>query len=73
MIGCSLHGWMRAWIYVVPHPWFAVSDEQGKFKIADIPAGKYTVWLRHADTGRQERREVEIRPGKLAELAIDWK
>ena len=35
------HGWMRAWIYVVPHPWFAVSDEKGAFRIAAIPPGDH--------------------------------
>jgi hypothetical protein len=25
-IGCSLHAWMRAWIYVFGHPWFALSS-----------------------------------------------
>jgi plastocyanin len=72
-IGCSLHAWMRAWVYVVPHPWFAVSDEQGKFQIKDIPPGKYTLWLRHPDTGRQERREVEVQAGKTLELTIEWR
>ena len=72
MIGCSLHGWMRAWVYVIPHPWFAVSDERGKFQIPDVPPGKYTLLLRHADTGRQERREVEILAGKNVEVHIEW-
>jgi plastocyanin len=72
-IGCSLHAWMRAWVYVLPHPWFAVSDEQGKFQINDVPPGKYTLWLRHPDTGRQERREVEVQAGKTLELTIEWR
>lgn len=72
-IGCSLHSWMRAWVYVMPHPWFAVSDKQGKFQIKEVPPGKYTLWLRHPDTGNQERREIEIQPGKTLELAIDLK
>jgi hypothetical protein len=72
-IGCSLHAWMRAWVYIVPHPWFAVSDEQGKFEIKEIPPGKYTLWLRHPDTGHQERREVVIQAGKTIDLTIEWK
>jgi plastocyanin len=73
LIGCSLHPWMRAWVYVVPHPWFAVSDEQGKFQIKDLPPGRYTLWLRHPDTGHQERREIEVRAGKTLELNIEWR
>lgn len=73
LIGCSLHAWMRAWVYVVPHPWFAVSDEQGRFKINDIPPGKYTLWLRHPDTGHQTRQDVEVQTGKTLVLGMDWK
>jgi plastocyanin len=71
-IGCSLHPWMRAWVYVFPHPWFAVTDEKGRFQIDQVLPGRYTLWLRHADTGQQERRTVEVRAGKATELAIEW-
>jgi plastocyanin len=72
-IGCALHGWMRAWVYVVKHPWFAVSDGQGKFRIPDVPPGKFTLWLRHPDTGHQERRAVEVQARKTLELTIEWR
>jgi plastocyanin len=71
-IGCSLHGWMRAWVYVVPHPWFAVSDAQGRFRISVIPAGKYSLWLRHPDTGLQKRLDVEIVSGQAAVVNLAW-
>jgi len=57
-----------AWVYVVPHPWFAVSDVQGKFKIEAVPSGEYTLWLRHPDTGVQERQDLEVEAGKTAGL-----
>jgi plastocyanin len=72
-IGCSLHAWMRAWVYVVPHSWFAVSDAQGKFKIERIPPGKHTVWLRHADSGTQERQQIQVEAGKTAKLKVEWR
>jgi plastocyanin len=71
-IGCSLHGWMRAWVYVVPHPWFAVSDAEGKFQIEQVPPGKYSLWLRHADSGHEDRRAVEFTAGKTTQLKLDW-
>jgi plastocyanin len=72
LIGCSLHSWMRAWVYVVAHPWFVLSDEMGRFEISNVPPGKYTVWLHHADTGLQERRKIELTVGKSLEISIDW-
>jgi plastocyanin len=71
-IGCSLHGWMRAWVYIVPHPWFAVSDAQGKFRIEAVPPGKYTLWLRHADTGLQKRQDLEVQGGMIIRANVEW-
>jgi plastocyanin len=72
-VGCVLHPSMTAWIYVAPHPWVAVSDEKGAFTIKDVPAGKYKLWLKHPDTGVQERREVEVRAGKTVKVDVEWK
>jgi plastocyanin len=72
-VGCALHPWMRAWVYVVPHPWFSVSDAQGKFRIERIPSGKYSVWIRHADSGLQERQHIQVEAGKTAELKVEWR
>jgi plastocyanin len=42
-VKCDVHGWMSAYIVVVNQPYYAVTDAEGKYTIADIPAGKYTV------------------------------
>lgn len=42
-IQCDAHTHMRGWLVVRGDPYFAVTDESGAFKIADIPPGKYTV------------------------------
>jgi plastocyanin len=72
-IGCPIHPWMRAWVYVVPHPWFAVTDARGGFTLKDVPPGKHTLWLRHSDTGRHERRTVEVRAGQTVRVDVEWK
>jgi hypothetical protein len=41
------HAWMNAWIYVLPEPMFAVTDEAGHFSIADVPAGDYSIEYWH--------------------------
>lgn len=71
-VGCALHPWMRAWIYVFAHPWFAVTDANGSAKIENVPPGRYTVWLRHPDTGLEERRNVVIEAGQSVEIAVEW-
>jgi len=72
-IGCVLHGHMTAWLYIAPHPWVAVTDEKGAFALTDVPPGKYTLWLKHPDTGLQERKPIEVRAGQTAEVAVEWK
>ncbi len=44
---CDVHPWMFAYIGVVDHPYFAVTDKDGNFKISGVPDGKYTVVAYH--------------------------
>src|SRR5438309_6172502 len=40
---CNVHGWMHAFVGVLPHPFFAVSGADGSFTIQGLPPGTYTV------------------------------
>ncbi|HEX8098537.1 MAG TPA: hypothetical protein VF507_10890 [Pyrinomonadaceae bacterium] len=42
-VKCNQHPWMKAYIGVLKHPFFAVSKEDGTFEIKGVPPGKYTV------------------------------
>ena len=63
---------MRAWVYIVNHPWFAITDDAGTFRIAAVPPGKYTLLLTHPDTGLQERRMVTVESGRTATVTVEW-
>jgi len=39
---CDVHPWMGAFVHVVEHPYFSVSDVQGRFEITGLPPGTYT-------------------------------
>ena len=41
------HVWMNAEIMVAPHPYYAVTDESGKFELADVPPGQYEIVAWH--------------------------
>jgi len=45
-VKCDLHPWMKAHHLPLDHPFVAVTDEEGKFEIKDLPPGKhmFTVW-----------------------------
>ncbi len=51
---CDFHPWMRAYIFVMEHPYFAVTNEQGQFEIEGLPAGEYTLAAWHEQFGEQE-------------------
>ena len=44
---CDVHPWMRAWVAVVPHPFFGVTGADGLYEIRGLPAGTYTVEAWH--------------------------
>ena len=53
-VGCDIHKWMRAYVFAMEHPFFAVSNERGQFKIQGLPAGEYTMAAWHEKYGEQE-------------------
>ena len=46
-LGCNIHDWMRAYVYVADSPWFAQTDATGHAVIT-LPVGHYTVQLWHS-------------------------
>jgi plastocyanin len=55
-IKCDVHGWMKSFMAVMPHPFFSVSAADGTFKIANLPPGQYTVVAWHEKYGSQEQQ-----------------
>src|SRR6266581_3280659 len=50
---CNVHGWMHAWLGVLPHPFFGVSGSDGSFTIKGLPPGTYTIEAWHEKYGTQ--------------------
>ena len=48
---CDVHPWMAAYVGVVAHPYFAVTDATGAFEIKGLPPGTYTVEAWHEKFG----------------------
>jgi hypothetical protein len=64
-VKCNIHAWMRAWIGVVDHPYFAVTDPTGSFDIASLPPGQYTVEAWHETFGTQQQSITVPRSGTV--------
>jgi plastocyanin len=50
---CNVHGWMNAFLGVLPHPFYAVSGADGSFSIKGLPPGTYTIEAWHEKYGTQ--------------------
>jgi plastocyanin len=72
---CDVHSWMFAWITVVDHPYFAVTDKDGKFTIKDVPAGKYTVVALHRKASPAGiEKEIEVKDADaMADFTMEVK
>ncbi len=69
-VKCNQHPWMKAYVGVLKHPFFAVSAEDGSFTIKGVPPGKYTVvaWHEGGVKGTEQKMEVTV-PAKGAAKA----
>jgi hypothetical protein len=52
------HVWMNAEMMVVRHPYYAVTDESGKYEFTDVPPGTYQIVAWHEGWGRQGKEQV---------------
>src|SRR5579859_151469 len=64
---CNVHPEMSGYVVVAPTPYFAVSDAEGNYKIANLPDGQYSVAAWH------EGMKVQSKPVKVAgDTAADF-
>jgi plastocyanin len=52
-VKCDVHPWMSAYIAVLTNPFFAVTKKDGKFSIAGLDPGTYTIEAWHEKLGTQ--------------------
>ena len=55
-VKCDVHGWMKSYMAVMPHPFYSVSGMNGAFSIANLPPGNYTIVAWHEKYGSQEQQ-----------------
>jgi plastocyanin len=53
-LGCNIHDWMLAYVYVSESPYFGVTDIEGHVRLANLPAGKYSVRVWHYRLAQHE-------------------
>ncbi|MGC2695350.1 MAG: hypothetical protein WA738_06115 [Candidatus Angelobacter sp.] len=68
-VQCNQHPWMRAYINVMWHPYFAVSAPDGSFEIKNLPPGEYTLAAVHEKFGEQTVK-IKVGPKENARAAF---
>ena len=69
-VECDAHGWMKGWIVVMEHPYYAVSDGSGAFTLTDVPAGEYEVKFWHETLG-EAMQNVTVEAGGEASVSVE--
>jgi plastocyanin len=70
-VKCDVHPWMAAFIGVLPHPYFAVTDAEGGFSIDHLPPGDYVLEAWSEGLGTQTIN-VTVAPNETAEASFTF-
>jgi hypothetical protein len=74
-LGCNIHDWMIAFIYVSESPYFAVTESDGRASLVNLPAGHYSVRVWHPGLKTAElatAREIDV-ASQNSSVEADWR
>lgn len=71
-VKCNVHPWMKGYIAVFKHPFFAVSDKSGAFELKGLPPGTYTISAWQEKLGTQTQK-VAVTSGKAETVDFTFK
>ncbi len=72
-LNCDIHPWMKGWVFVFDHPFFAVTGKDGSFEITGVPAGTQNIVLwqekvGYVTEGGSRGMAVTVKPGAVTDL-----
>ena len=70
--GCEVHPWMRAYISVLAHPFFSLTEEDGSYEIKALPDGEYDVEAVHSQL-KSATGQVSVKDGRTSKLDLSLK
>jgi len=71
-VKCNVHPWMRSYIAVFKHPFFAVTGKDGSFDLSNLPPGEYTVKAWHEKLGTMTQK-ITVTPGETKKIDFLFK
>ncbi len=70
-IKCDVHPWMTAYTMVIDNPFYSVTTPDGKFSIANLPAGSYEIEAWHEKLGAKTEK-VTVGEGDSKAVAFKF-
>jgi len=67
---CDLHPWNYAYVGVFAHPFFTVTDQNGRYTIGAVPSGRYTLEIFHPKAGTAAREVVVATEKLVADFSL---
>lgn len=62
---------MTAYIAVLPHPWAAITDEAGRYRLTGVPTGEFKLYLWHERFGTLSA-SVRVNRGRETETLLEF-
>lgn len=68
-VKCNVHAWMKSYIGVLDHPFFAVTNRDGSFVFEGVPPGEYTLAAWHEVFG-ETTQSLTVRKSETAKATF---
>lgn len=72
-VKCDIHPWMSAWVAVLDNPYFAITDDAGRFKIntGKLPDGTYTL-VAWQEKYKSVEQKITLKNGSASDVRIEY-
>jgi hypothetical protein len=71
-VRCVQHPWTRGYVAVFDHPYFAVTEKDGRFSIDSLPPGSYRLMVWHEGMAKPKEQAVTITAGEATvDVTVD--
>ncbi len=71
LMQCGFHAYMESWAFAVTSPYYAITDEKGRFTLDQIPPGTYLLRVWHPHVSTPVEQFVTIEPNETLDVAVE--